>query len=582
MVGENLTYLSDEYVFDRSMFESTVPEKKSGVLRTIKGPIAEWDKLNRNRRMYTEAIWDKVLESSYVTEQLRYKTLYGEANHPTDRYEVDFSRVSHSIVDMWKVPSNNQIHGTILILDTPLGRILNTLYEAGGVIGYSSRAGGSLTKRKDYTEVDEKSYNFITFDAVPYPSVESARPPVNEGVTPEKVTLSEECHRNLLQIISESSEKDKEIIKDLIYSLQSYDLAKEISLLEEVSIKEPIVKENNSVEETTKFLLKESSTQIDTLKSERSALKATVESLQSDNAELRNSLDSSLRKISNLVSESKKFDAIKTSMEVQHMDTIQRLNERISQVVSESEDLEIEYDRLKDIHEAFKAVRIERDCLKRDVQDVEKTVHERYLSEMANNKHELEEANDELSKAVIEINSLSESVEKLVAERVSIFEELEARNQLISELKERVSEMDSRIDEGVELQNSRLMDLEVHTQNLEAENSKIRQELNESKNQESRRDERYESLKKDLISVISSGYGLTVEEVSKKLPVGFTKSDIYYVCESMHNKDRRGTEFVPVVESSVVPFESTSESPNKKNVFSFGMGANRRGLGIPK
>ena len=56
---------------------------------------------------------------------------------------------------MWKVPQSNQIFGEIHILDTPFGRIINTLYEAGGVIGYSSRAGGALHQRKDYIEVDE-------------------------------------------------------------------------------------------------------------------------------------------------------------------------------------------------------------------------------------------------------------------------------------------------------------------------------------------------------------------------------------------------------------------------------------------
>ena len=181
---DDIKYTPDVFVAERDVYESSVPETPGvgGILRTIKGPVAGWDTKNRNGRMYSEKLWDNVLDSPYVTEQLRYHTLFGEAGHPQDRYEVDFGRVSHSITEMWKVPSSNQIYATINILDTPLGRIINTLYEAGGVIGYSSRAGGTLHQRKDYIEVDEKSYNFITFDAVPFPSVDFARPQgLNEG-----------------------------------------------------------------------------------------------------------------------------------------------------------------------------------------------------------------------------------------------------------------------------------------------------------------------------------------------------------------------------------------------------------------
>ena len=131
---ENKEYISDMLVTERALYESTSDTKKKGILRTIKGPVAEYVKPNRNKRVYSEKLWDKVLESPYVEEQLKYKTLYGELNHPESRYEVDFTRVSHSITEMWKVPATDQIFATINILDTPSGQILNTLYEAGGVI----------------------------------------------------------------------------------------------------------------------------------------------------------------------------------------------------------------------------------------------------------------------------------------------------------------------------------------------------------------------------------------------------------------------------------------------------------------
>src|SRR5210317_328362 len=145
MVMEGRELVRDEIIFSSECYESVAPKRK-GVLRTVRGPVSEWGNLNRNKRKYTEKLWDKVLASDYVLEQKKNKTLYGEANHPENRFEVDFSRVSHNIVEMYKVPDKQQVHAEIDILDTPLGNVLNVLYDYGSALGYSSRAGGVLRK----------------------------------------------------------------------------------------------------------------------------------------------------------------------------------------------------------------------------------------------------------------------------------------------------------------------------------------------------------------------------------------------------------------------------------------------------
>ena len=222
---ENKELISDVCVFESGSYSDT-SDVKGGVLRRIQGPVAEWGSLNRNSRLYSEQLWDNVLSSSYVKEQLSYHTLYGESGHPQDRYEVDFGRVTHSITNLWKVPEKNQIYATIEILDTPMGRIINTLYEAGGIIGYSSRAGGKLIQKKDHVLVDEKTYNFITFDAVPYPSVISARPSesLNES-TNTKEQLPDDVHEKLCKIILESGASRNEQLKEFIYSIDGYDMS---------------------------------------------------------------------------------------------------------------------------------------------------------------------------------------------------------------------------------------------------------------------------------------------------------------------------------------------------------------------
>jgi predicted nucleic acid-binding Zn-ribbon protein len=531
-------------------------------LRIIKGPVAEWDKLNRNKRKYSEKLWDKVLSSPYVQEQLRYKTLYGEANHPTDRYEVEFSKVSHSIVEMWKVPASSQIYATIYILDTPLGRILNTLYEAGGILGYSSRAGGTLTPRKGYVDVDEDSYNFVTFDAVPFPSVESARPPIVEGkvVEVDKKTLPDDVHDKLCKIISESSSESWEAVKDLIYNLKGYDLTKEMNLLEEGSTSNS-VKDDSTREETTMSLLKESSLQIDRLKSTNQILQSAKVSLEAENKNLKENLNSSLGNITRLVAESEDMKSLIHESESKFNDTIKGLKVQIQELRGDIEDRDLEIERLESVQEAFKAVQIENKRLKSDVTSVKESADASISLETAKMKKELEDVYKEISSLISE----SANKDSKISELLESVKEAEKKLQESESIREGLVRESSKIDESVRISDA-----------LQAENERLKREISGLNESVSSIEEKAESYKEDLISVICSGYNLTVESVKEKLPVGFTKSDIYCVCESVSNSFKRGLNYSNVISESVQADERKEvNKPCPKVPF-----IDRRGRGI--
>ena len=88
---------------------------------------------------------------------------------PEERLEVDLANVSHAINDMWI--ENDGLWGTIDILPTPQGQIINSLIDYGSEIGISSRGSGSVVGN----EVDPDDYTFVTFDIVMRPSVQAAR-----------------------------------------------------------------------------------------------------------------------------------------------------------------------------------------------------------------------------------------------------------------------------------------------------------------------------------------------------------------------------------------------------------------------
>lgn len=145
-----------------------IKEKPANVLKRIQMKLSDW-KPNRNGRIYPQQLWKNVVDSDYVREAINTHTLYGESSHPAERLEVDLANVSHAINDMWL--ESDGLWGTVDILPTPQGQIINTLIEYGSEIGISSRGSGSVIGN----EVDPDDYTFVTFDIVMRPSVEAAR-----------------------------------------------------------------------------------------------------------------------------------------------------------------------------------------------------------------------------------------------------------------------------------------------------------------------------------------------------------------------------------------------------------------------
>lgn len=145
-----------------------IEEKPANVLKRIQMKLSDW-KPNRNGRVYSRELWENVVNSDYVEEAINTHTLFGESSHPESRLEVDLANVSHAINDMWI--ENDGVYGTIDILPTPQGQIINSLIDYGSEIGISSRGSGSVNGN----EVDPDDYTFVTFDIVMRPSVEAAR-----------------------------------------------------------------------------------------------------------------------------------------------------------------------------------------------------------------------------------------------------------------------------------------------------------------------------------------------------------------------------------------------------------------------
>jgi hypothetical protein len=131
--------------------------------------MMESDTQNRNGRIYEAKILFKETKR-YVVEYVNKGRALGELNHPSGP-TVNLDRVSHMIVNLKE--NGKQVLGEAKIIDTPMGKIVKNLIDAGAKLGVSSRGMGSLEKRNGVNYVKE-DFTLAAIDIVADPSAPNA------------------------------------------------------------------------------------------------------------------------------------------------------------------------------------------------------------------------------------------------------------------------------------------------------------------------------------------------------------------------------------------------------------------------
>ena len=93
----------------------------------LRGVMMESDTQNRNGRIYEAKILFKETKR-YVAEYVNKGRALGELNHPSGP-TVNLDRVSHMITNLKE--NGKQILGEAKIIDTPMGKIVKNLIDAG-------------------------------------------------------------------------------------------------------------------------------------------------------------------------------------------------------------------------------------------------------------------------------------------------------------------------------------------------------------------------------------------------------------------------------------------------------------------
>ena len=154
----------------------------SGFMR-MSGTFGVTNTLNNNQRYYTTPNYKMMVES--LKTRILSEGVFGELEHPNNM-NLNWDNVSHKIEKIDIDENTGVVSGTILLLDTPKGEIIQKLVKQGLKLKISSRAKGSVS------ESGEVCLSHLeTFDLVYRPGFTQAQLNLNESMDENGILILE-------------------------------------------------------------------------------------------------------------------------------------------------------------------------------------------------------------------------------------------------------------------------------------------------------------------------------------------------------------------------------------------------------
>lgn len=134
----------------------------------LRGVMQRADAVNQNGRIYPRRVLEREMENyqKFINE----RRALGELDHPTASV-INLQNVSHLVTEArW---DGDAVIGSIELLDTPMGKIAQSLVESGVKLGISSRGVGTTSQQGDYDLVED-DFMLLCYDLVSEPSTSGA------------------------------------------------------------------------------------------------------------------------------------------------------------------------------------------------------------------------------------------------------------------------------------------------------------------------------------------------------------------------------------------------------------------------
>ena len=160
--------LTEWLAFDYSKEMIEESKKQNGGKIVLKGILQKSDTLNQNGRIYPQPILEREIRN--YQKFIEENRALGECDHP-DSSVVELKNASHIVREAFM--DGDVCYGSVELLDTPSGKILQSLVESGVTLGISSRGVGSTKTEGDH-QIVQDDFQLICWDFVSEPSTPGA------------------------------------------------------------------------------------------------------------------------------------------------------------------------------------------------------------------------------------------------------------------------------------------------------------------------------------------------------------------------------------------------------------------------
>jgi len=258
-------YIYEDYKVDGlQIVEANKESLAEGVLAKVTGPSFFLDGFSRNGRFYPKKLWENALKKPETNQALERGLMFGCIGHPKD-YSLDelleSGKVSHKVTKIYIDKKTGVGMADYEILDTPSGRILNTILRSGSNMYVSTRAFGGFTNEtkvkdgKKYKILDENNFIIESIDFVIQPGFLDTNPKLVESIQEDLAILEAdehkvECINGICGLrMNENKEDSKSNVNDKMPAMDKEQLEKLdkdslIGLLENVINENKILSEN--------------------------------------------------------------------------------------------------------------------------------------------------------------------------------------------------------------------------------------------------------------------------------------------------------------------------------------------------
>lgn len=134
-------FFENDDAFKYEIIKEEVGGKKKYLIR---GSFSKAGVVNKNKRIYPKNVMEGSLTECMV--MIGQNRMVGELEHPASP-KINLERISHKINKL-ELANDGTLLGEMEVLDTPTGKILQTLIDSNVGLGVSTRGTGSVKKIK--------------------------------------------------------------------------------------------------------------------------------------------------------------------------------------------------------------------------------------------------------------------------------------------------------------------------------------------------------------------------------------------------------------------------------------------------